>query len=238
MNPTRTMLIAASLLMLGVLGAQPAAACTSTFGPPGTPTGGVLGSVEWYADAVPYTACSTEAAVETAANREVDEVQEASWDVINGVGPLLETGLLLAAANNYASLAQWAAQSQYYDVCSAFLGSTNPPCLTDIPTDQTQKCGNGLAVPKPVAGGIVGGTAENSNGLLQGTCALQSAAGSAVPDGNEVAGYALDGATALAGQAENAALDMADAVNDGAGDLAENSLKDFCVLMRGQPACI
>jgi hypothetical protein len=232
--------MAASLLLLGVLGAQPASACTSTAPDPGEPTGGIVGYTGWYAAADAHSACEAEAAVEQSAGEDAHEALAAAGpsvvaagvaatDALQPVGPLL-----FAALNTYPVSTERIILSQTWDLCSALLGPVWPPCFGDTPVSQPQSCP--VAVPRPV-GGVLGDTLENANAQVQMTCWLALAATSAVPNADEAEAFAAaaqSSAGAVAGPFSDAPGDAGAAANGFAGDALVNT----CIWLQDDPDCL
>jgi hypothetical protein len=229
----RTLLIAASLLTLGVLGASPAAACTSPLGPAGTAGGGVLGYTEWYVRADGESACAAEGGVETAVGQEIGQAQAGALAAVAAAGNLVHAGTVVGAAQTFVAATTGAAQSQVFDTCSTLIGPVNPPCLTDVPVSSTQWCA--AALPQTF-GGLVAETTENANGVLQAVCQVYNAP-SVVPSNAEVQAF-QSAATNAVGTVAGAPLDIASGAAQAAGGLANNALVNTCVWLAANPACL
>lgn len=232
----KTLLIAASLLTLGVLGAPPAAAACND---PGAPGGGVLGLTQWYANANVGDACLAGEAAQATVVGEAGDAQAAANGVVVGALALVDAGGLPGAATHVTNTAQWALASEEFDACAGAFGAEN--CGTDVPLDQTQSCPSDLKVPKPnppISGGIAGGTVDNANGVLQATCQAANAVGGAVPTQAEALAYAGGGVGAATALAASTPGDLSDGALDAAFGLAGAATENTCAWLTGSTVCL
>jgi hypothetical protein len=233
----RTLLIAASLLTLGVLGTAPASACTSVAGQPGPPGGGVLGYAEWYAAASAHSACASGQAAQSNLVASAGDVQATAGMVVAGAAALVDAGGHAATATAYAQQLDQASRSQSYDACSALFGP-DPACGGDPPVSQAQRCANGAGVPVTAAGGVVRGTQENLNGAVQATCGAASSAGGRVPSADETTAFAGASAGILAGEAVSSGGAIAFGTAGAAFGFADSGVRNTCVFLRGTQDCL
>lgn len=190
---------------------------------PGSPGPGLIGQVQWTADAVTHSTCILTEASQDAALLHGGDVAWKLATVATGTAGLFDAAGLVPAAGVYQGAAAQVASSQVYDSCVVVLG---PLCGADTTVDGTQQCPPGATIPNPVPGSLTGNTLQNGNAGLQATCRLAGAVNGGAPTQAELNAY------------RDATLATASGLNGDAFALASDLSDAACIFATGEAPCI